>query len=114
MIGIFSKNRYIYCWIYGDLYFILRQSEIVLDRYISEKPKGRANKSKERAKRRVGRARSKKEGAPQEESSSAAMFRTPLAVNSGVWPCLGDLANSVPTMGVAAPRAVWVHDPLKS
>ena len=34
----------------------------VLNSYISEKPKGRANKSKERAKRRVGRARSKKEG----------------------------------------------------
>ena len=31
----------------------------VLNRFISEKPKGRANKSKERAKRRVG---SKKEG----------------------------------------------------
>ena len=48
--------------------------------YISEKPKGRANKSKERAKRRVGRARSKKEGkrrawegAPQKEGSLAAM-----------------------------------------
>ena len=34
----------------------------LIDRYISEKPKGRANKSKERAKRRVGMARSKKEG----------------------------------------------------
>ena len=30
--------------------------------YISEKTKGRANKSEERAKRRVGRARSKNEG----------------------------------------------------
>ena len=28
----------------------------MLNRYISEKPKGRANKSKESAKRRVGRA----------------------------------------------------------
>ena len=34
----------------------------LLDRYISEEPKGKANKSKEWAKRRVGRARSKKEG----------------------------------------------------
>ena len=32
----------------------------MLNRYISEKPKGRANKSKERAKKRVVRARSKK------------------------------------------------------
>ena len=50
----------------------------VLDRYNSEKPKGRASKSKERAKRRVGRARSKKEGMgapppPPKEGSSAAM-----------------------------------------
>ena len=37
----------------------------MLNKYISEKPKGRANKSKERAKRRVGRARSKKEGKVQ-------------------------------------------------
>ena len=66
---VFKKIRYIYCWIYGDLFFVLflettqkGQSEIVLDRYISEKPKERANKSKEKAKRRVGRARSKKEG----------------------------------------------------
>ena len=56
----------------------------VLDRYNSEKPKGRASKSKERAKRRVGRARSKKEGKrrawetppppppPPKEGSSAA------------------------------------------
>ena len=74
MISIFSKNRYIYCWIHGDLFFLettqKRQSEIgifykttyifvnlsLLNRYISEKPKGRANKSKERAKRRVGKA----------------------------------------------------------
>ena len=48
----------------------------LLNRYISEKPKGRENKSKERAKRRVGRARSKKEGIPPpppKKGSSAAM-----------------------------------------
>ena len=51
----------------------------VLDRYISEKPKGRANKSKERAKRRVGSARSKKEGKRRAwEGSSAAMVDSQL------------------------------------
>ena len=88
MIGIFSKNQYIYTVGYTATYFFSfflettqkRQSEIVLYRYISEKPKERANNSKERAKRRVGRARSKKEaweGAlpPQKEGSSAAMIQ---------------------------------------
>ena len=56
----------------------------MLNRYISEKPKERANKSMERAKRKVGRARSKNEGKrraweppppppPKKEGSSAAM-----------------------------------------
>ena len=54
----------------------------MLNWYNSEKPKGRSSKSKERAKRRVWRARSKKEGKrrawepPQKEGSSAAMAPT--------------------------------------
>ena len=61
----------------------------MFNRYNSEKPKERASKSKEWAKRRVGRARSKKEGKkrawegapsppppPPKEGSSAAMAET--------------------------------------
>ena len=63
-------DRYILwdtCGLWRPFLFVLEtaqkvQLKTVLNRYISENPKGRANKSKEREKRRVGRAPSQKEG----------------------------------------------------